>query len=237
MNNRVQNILFQLGTAFTVRDVMTRYEDLILVNSGREAQQFFEEQDDYDYTAASSSGQITDYFRRYEPSAKPILTRDLISDGTSLLTLIDLLSERDFFFVLSKNEICGFVHFSDLNNELVKLPLYVLTQAVERHLWFAMGDRITESDLKEALSEERFERIQQELEHARRERVDRGWEGLLYFNDILNLSKQYGLARMSSKDCSQLTTTRNKVAHNDGRLLVEKHKDVSKLARVRELCN
>lgn len=235
MSTKVESTLAQLSAIFAVRDVMTDYKDLNLVNNELEAQRFFEEYDDYDYTAAPASGQITSYFRRGEPGAKPVRPENLISDGTNLLTLIDLLAERDFFFVLSRNEICGFVHFSDLNNELVKLPLYVLTQAIERHLWFAIEAKVTEVDLLKVLKEERFERVQQELEQAKRERVDRGWEGLLYFSDILNLARHFGLARLPSKDRSRLINIRNKVAHNDGRLLVEKQKDVRNLARVREL--
>ncbi len=66
MSDRVNNTLDQLSTAFTVRDIMTRYDDLRLVDDEAEAKRFFEEQEDYDYTAAPERD-LTDATKR--PSA------------------------------------------------------------------------------------------------------------------------------------------------------------------------
>jgi hypothetical protein len=75
---------------------------------------------------------------------------DLLSDGTGLLDLLDLLASRDFFFALSANRICGFIHFSDLNNVLVKLPLFVLLAAVERRLWRRVREGLAQKELEGA---------------------------------------------------------------------------------------
>ena len=117
MSDKVEDTLAQLGVAFAVRDIMTRYEDLQLVEDEPEARRFFEEQEDYDYTASPKTSRITIYYKRGEPKGHPLRQEDLLSDGTGLLDLLDLLAARDFFFVLSANRICGFVHFSDLNDE------------------------------------------------------------------------------------------------------------------------
>jgi hypothetical protein len=117
LSDKVEDTLAQLGVAFAVRDIMTRYEDLQLVEDEPEARRFFEEQEDYDYTASPKTSRITTYYKRGEPKGHPLRQEDLLSDGTGLLDLLDLLAARDFFFVLSANRICGFVHFSDLNDE------------------------------------------------------------------------------------------------------------------------
>lgn len=236
MSDKVENTLAQLGTAFAVRDIMIRYENLQLVEDEPEARRFFEEQEDYDYTASPKTGRITTYYKRGEPKGQPLRQEDLLSDGTALLDLLDLLATRDFFFVLSANRICGFVHFSDLNDELMKLPLFVLLAAAERRLWHSVREGLTEAELKGALVPERFEQVLKRFEEAKEQKADRDLEGLLYFGEILKLAKNRGLRlQISSDDRGRLNDTRNRVAHHD-RLLIEKHKDVRKLARIRDLC-
>lgn len=236
MSVKVDDILAQLGAAFAVRDIMTRYEDLQLVDDEREARQFFEEQEDYDYTASPKTGRITTYYKRNDPNGHPLRHEDLLSDGTGLLDLLDLLAARDFFFVLSANRICGFVHFSDLNDELVKLPLFVLLAAAERWLWRKVREGLTEAELRSALVSDRLEQVLKRFKEAREQRADRDLEGLLFFGEILKLAKNRGmLPQISSNDRGRLNDTRNRVAHHD-RLLIEKHKDVRKLAKVRDLC-
>jgi hypothetical protein len=236
LSNSVEETLVQLGAAFAVRDIMISYENFQLVDDEYEARRFFEEQDDYDYTASPKAGRITTYFRRGEPEGHPLRQEHLLSDGTGILDLLDLLAERDFYFVLSANKICGFVHFSDLNDELVKLPLFVLLAAAERRLWRSVKKGLNEAELKNALVPERFEEVLERFEEAKEQRTDRDLGGLLFFGEILKLAKNRDLLpRISSDDRGRLNDVRNRVAHHD-RLLIEKHKDVRKLAKVRDLC-
>jgi hypothetical protein len=236
LSNNVEDTLAQLGAAFAVRDIMVRYEDLQLVDDESEAIRFFEEQEDYDYTASPKTGRITTYYKRDEIKGQLLRQEDLLSDGTGLLDLLDLLTARDFFFVLSANRICGFVHFSDLNDEVVKLPLFVLLAAAERRLWHRVREGLTEAELEGALVPERLKQVLERFEDAKEQRADRDLEGLLYFGEILKLAKNRGLIpQISSDDRGLLNDTRNRVAHHD-RLLVEKHKDVRKLAKIRDLC-
>jgi hypothetical protein len=236
LSNKIEDTLAQLGAAFAVRDIMVRYEDLQLVDDESEARRFFEEQEDYDYTASPKTGRITTYYKRDELKGQPLRQEDLLSDGTGLLDLLDLLTARDFFFVLSANRICGFVHFSDLNDELVKLPLFVLLAAAERRLWHRVREGLTEAELEDALVPERLEQVLERFEEAKEQRADRDLEGLLFFGEILKLARNRGLLpQVSSDDRGRLNDIRNRVAHHD-RLLIEKHKDVRKLAKIRDLC-
>ncbi len=235
MSERVGDILKQLGTSFTVRDIMISYEDFAMVNSEREVGQFFDLNQDYDYTASLTRGQITTYYRRGELEGFDLRQEDLLSDGTSLLDLLELMANREFFFVLSANKIRGFVHFSDLNHELVKLPLFVLLAAVESRLWFNVKEGLTEGEVEYVMNPGRFDVVRQHREKARQKNVDRGWEGLLYFREILELARNRGLVEATTEDRELLNDTRNRVAHHN-RLLIEEHKDIRKLARVRNLC-
>ncbi|MDP9474174.1 MAG: hypothetical protein M3R38_00460 [Actinomycetota bacterium] len=235
MGDKVSDTLRQLGTSFTVRDIMVPLEDLVLIDSESEAQCFFDKYEDFDYTASRTRGQITTYYKRGEPEGFDLGQEDLLSDGTSLLDLLDLMVGREFFFVLSANRVCGFVHFSDLNHELVKLPLFVLLAAVESHLWLHVKEGLTEDDVEYLMDPDRFHEVVRRRKEAREGNVDRGWEGLLYFREILELARNHGLIETPATDQELLNDTRNRVAHHN-RLLVERHEDVRELARIRNLC-
>jgi hypothetical protein len=235
LNNKVSETLRQLGKSFTVRDIMIPYEDFVLIEDESEANRFFDEYDDFDYTASLTRGEITTYYKRGVPGSFELSQEDLLSDGTSLLELLNLMVSRDFFFVLSANRICGFVHFSDLNHQLVKLPLFVLLAAVESHLWPQVREGLTEADVEMVMSPERFDEVRCRLRRAKERDVNIGWEGLLYFGEILELASNFGLIGMSADNRNRLHSWRNRIAHHN-RLLVENHDDVRELASIRNLC-
>jgi hypothetical protein len=145
------------------------------------------------------------------------------------------MSKRDFFFVLSSNTIAGFVHFSDLNKSLMKLPFFVLFETVERYLWPLVSSRLDESDLLKVVSEQRAETLKQRKVKAQKKDVDVGWSGLLSFDEILGFAIYYGIIQISHPDREVLANMRNRVAHTD-KLLVEAHKDATKLVKTHELC-
>ncbi len=235
LGDKVSDTLRQLGASFTVRDIMVPLEDFVLIDSESEARRFFDEYEDFDYTASRTRGQITTYYKRDEPGGFDLAQGDLLSDGTSLLDLLDLMVGREFFFVLSANRVCGFVHFSDLNHELVKPPLFVLLAAVESHLWLHVKEGLTEIQVEYVMDHNRFDEVVQRLKEAREGNVNRGWEGLLHFDKILELARFRDLIWISADDRCQLSKARNRVAHHD-QLLVERHEDVRELARIRNLC-
>ncbi len=236
LGSRVGDVLRQLGSSFTVRDIMVSREDFVMVYREGEVARFFDSYQDFDYTASLTRGQIATYYKRGEPRGFELGQEDLLSDGTSLLDLLDLMSNREFFFVLSANRVCGFVHFSDLNHELVKLPLFVLLAAVESHLWSRVKEGLTENEVEHVMDHERFDEVRRLRQQAKKSNVDRGWEGLLYFREIMKLARHRGLVDISAGDQKLLNDTRNRIAHHN-RLLVERHEDVRKLARNRNLCN
>ena len=82
---------------------------------------------------------------------------------------------------------------------------------------------------------ERFDEVVECLQKARERNVDRGWAGLLYFGEILELASNSRLIDLSPNERNRLNDCRNGVTHHD-RLLVEKHEDVRELASIRNLC-
>ncbi len=235
METRVERTIAQLSETFTVRDIMVELPQLIRANDHREARQLLSNHPEFDIIPLPSNGPVTGYFHRVRSRKERIRLSDLISDGTSIIDLPDLLSKRDFFFVLSLNVVCGFVHFSDLNKELVKLPFFVLFEAVERHLWPAVTARLTESDLEEVLDEQRVKLLKQRMNRAKKKNVDLGWAGMLSFDEILRFSKHYGVIQLSYSELKVLANLRNRIVHSD-RLLVDEHKDTQRLVQSRELC-
>src|SRR5712692_11782997 len=76
---------------------------------------------DYNVIPIQRDGRLTDFYDRDAQSARAITAGDLIEAATGIGDLVDILSQRVFCFVLQREEIAGYVHFSDLNNPHVKL--------------------------------------------------------------------------------------------------------------------
>ena len=235
MSIPIERVLAQLSKTFTVRDIMIDSDDLVRADNQSDAQQILASHPEFDIIPLPSTGPLMTYFRRDRSKINPIRFEDLISDGTSLVDLPDIMSERDFFFVLSSNVISGFIHFSDLNKGLMKLPLFVLFEAVERHIWPEVAAKLNNSDLPKVLDEKRVEVLRHHIDRTRKKDVDVGWTGLLSFDEILRFAKFYSLVDLSNNDRALLANIRNRVAHTD-RLLVAQRQDTQKLIRARNLC-
>lgn len=238
MDSQTERTLAQLANTFTVRDLMVDLSDLVRADSESEAEELFKNYPNFDVIPLPKTGPIKTYISREKKKRKSIRSDNLISDGTSLLDLPSLLKERPFYFVLSGITICGFIHFSDLNKTQMKLPLFVLLEAVEHRLWSALkgSGKSIDSDLSEVLDPKRAETLKKKVERARKNDVDAGWDGLLNFGEIMLFGVHYGLVNVASDRRQLLTEIRNRVVHSD-RLLVEKHKDTQKLEQTREVCN
>jgi hypothetical protein len=126
--------LNRLAIAFTVRDIMTANVDLVCAVGDAEAGRVSDDNPDFDVIPVRQDGNLIGYFERRSRNAKRITPSDLISDGTSLLDLVEILEDRQFSFVLSRQRIEGYVHFSDLNHQLVLNTRRVVCAMLSDHL-------------------------------------------------------------------------------------------------------
>ena len=223
--------LDQLSNAFSVRDVMTTANQLKRADDLKNAQHLFNE---YDVVPFPRHGQIKGFFERDSDESCPLEIQHVISENTSLFALPNLLTKNYFYFVVSENQIAGYVHYSDLNKIIVKIPFFAMFQTVERKLWDRMRHRISENDLLKALEPHEIKRLLNKKKRAIKGNVDLGWTGILSFPYILKLAKIYGLIDLPEEEIKFLKETRNKVAHSDQNLVAQ-YSDVEVLAKAYNL--
>src|SRR6059058_2794320 len=96
----VEATLERLALTFGVRDVMIPEDRLICADDEADARRQLEHYPDYNLIPFRCDGALHAYLERGSPGPKSITVADLISDGTSIPDLVDVLLNREFFFVL-----------------------------------------------------------------------------------------------------------------------------------------
>jgi hypothetical protein len=231
----MNKVVARLDRIFSVEDIMTPVELLERVGSIEEARPLFSK---YDVVPYPKRGKIESFFKKYDEYdlGKPSdLKPDyLISDTTSLLNMPQLLNQAPFRFVISADKIAGYVHYSDLNKPAMKVPLFVLIQAMEKKLWNKFEKEITESIVRDVFPGNALRLIAKQ-DKAIKDNVDIGWVGIFTLPDILRLANHFGATDLSNDQIKSLQSTRNDVSHSD-KNLIGKHRNVSKLVEVLKLC-
>ncbi len=151
------------------------------------------------------------------------------------MDLISHLENKKFVFVFCGNKIGGFIHFSDLNNELVKLPLYLLFQAVESNLILKLDDKINEELLIKNLGNERYQDIKKKMENLKKNNANLNWFSLLYFGEIIRIACALNIIKMKGNEIDVVAKVRNLISHS-GEPLVKKHIDVKKIVDAKKIC-
>lgn len=223
--------LSQLSRAFSVRDILTETERLRRADNLKNAELLFHE---YDVVPYPRRGLLNGFFQRGSEQLHRIEPRHIVSEGTSLFDLPQLFCESLFYFVISGNRLVGYVHYSDFNKPVVKIPFFAMFQAVERRLWERFKDRISEDAVRRVFEPKEVDAFMRKKRKAERDNVDLGWVGVFSFPYILRLARFYGLTDISDEDIKLLKEVRNKVAHSDHHL-VKDAKDVQTLAEARGL--
>ncbi len=225
--------LERLATTFTVRDIMTPTTDLVCAPDEVQAIIVSDVNPDFDVIPIKQNGKLTGYFERSFRGTKKIAPSDLISDGTSLLDLVELLENRQFFFVLSRQQIQGYVHFSDLNHQLVKLTFYVILEALERVALGSIRGRDDRESLKRDLDPERFNRIEKLYKNAGQ--AARSLVSYLNIYDMLTLAAKAGALQIDDHSAKAMKGVRDGAAHVSSNL-VSRYDDVKVLSDVKREC-
>jgi hypothetical protein len=222
--------LNRLAIAFTVRDIMTANTNLVCAADDAEAVRVSDNNPDFDVIPIRQDGSLIGYFERRSGKAKGIAPNDLISDGTSLLDLVEILENRQYSFVLSRQRIEGYVHFSDLNHQLVKLTFYVILEAVERMALNSISGRDDPESLRRDLGQVRFKEI--EGAYKRTGQAARSLVSYLNLSDMLRLAAKAGTIRVDDVVIAAVKKVRDGAAHVTENL-VSSYDDVSRLADVK----
>lgn len=229
------SMLEQLTRTFTVKDIMVTEKELQCAHDKASALEFLQVNLQFDIAPIKKSGSISEYLERGSESPKPIGLHDIISDATSILEIVDILSTRKFCFVLTGQHIGGYIHFSDINNSLVKLPYFVLLEAIEQQLAKVAGSLIHEQNLNKVLDPQRTTQVIDRMNKLRKERADLGWENLLSFNELVRFACHFDKLQLKTKEVETISKVRNLVIHG-GDPLVNSHNDVIRLADAKRIC-
>ena len=160
-------------------------------------------------------------------------TTDLISDGTSLLDLVEILEDREFSFVLSHRKIAGYVHYSDLNHHLLKLTFYVILEALERQVLSSIRRNDDREYLSKNLDPSRFAQITKQ--YQRDGDAARSLFNYLNISDILQLAVKAGTIRIDNDIIKAMKETRDGAAHASENIVPD-YEAVNRLAKVKREC-
>jgi len=236
----VDPVVERLSRDFTARDVMTPRQHLVRAADERDALALLDQHRESDVILIERGGVLTAYVEQGTSRAREIGVADVVCDATSILDLVETLREWRFCFVLGSREIVGYVRFSDLSSHVVKLPLFVLLEAVESVLADRLRPKVTEATLDEAAAA-RFvdasvpSRIRKTVARVREGRADRGYVEFLGFGELLRLAVYFGMIDISEDVIKRVKGVRDGVCHAK-LALVMKHDDVRCLSEARHTC-
>jgi hypothetical protein len=234
---RLAQTLQRLALTLTVRDLMIPAERLTCSEREKDAPTVSAENPDFNVIPIRKQRgkQITGYYERDSGFTKPIMADDLISDGTSILDLLRTFEKRSFCFVLTNDQIAGYVHFSDLNHPFVKLALYTIIEAMESSALAMIGSLLDDENLRRLLAKKRFKKIQQRLDGARREDANRSWSDFLNIEDTLRIAVKENKINLNEQEIKAIIRMRNRVSHQ-GTPLVKDLNGATELARIARRC-
>lgn len=236
MTKQVPDTLTRLAREFVVRDIMVPAADLLCAEDSADATDLLAANPDFDVIPIRNGGVLTAFLSRGATTPTAIGVHDLVSESTSILDTVDLLVRRPCLFVLVKSQVLGYVHFSDLNRSIVKLPFFVLLEAVERHLCDGLRSQINLPLLRATLSPSRLSGVQSKLERLQRSSSNLHLVSLLYFSELLSCATRLKAIRPTPVEQEALSQIRNLVAHSSSGQLVEAHGQVARLSSARDLC-
>lgn len=229
----IEDTLKRLAITFTARDIMIPDVGLTCAGDGIEAASVSKGYPDFSVIPIRRNAKLTAYFLRDSRVLREIILSDLISDGTSLLDLVEIFEDREFCFVLTHREIAGYVHFSDLNHHLVKLTFYVILEALERHALSSIPHENDREYLSNNLDPSRFTQV--DKQYKRDGDAARSLFNYLNISDILRLAVKAGTIELNKNVIKAMKDIRDGAAHASENIVAD-FESVKKLATVRREC-
>jgi hypothetical protein len=232
----LRETLQRLANRFLAHDIMTPAEHLVCADTEEQARRLLNENPQFDVIPLVSGGKILAFLERGH-GPKRIQVYHTVSAGTPIPDIVDSLCDRPYCFVIGRHEIIGLIHFSDLNDPVVKLPFFVLLEGVERQFADQIKDLLTADVLPVVIRDpQRVKALRDKMANLQAGNAERDWVTLLYFREILETAVHFHKLSLQVPEIEDLSTFRSRVAHAAGDELIEKHGDVKRLSRVLELC-
>lgn len=229
----IEETLKRLAVTFTARDIMIPEAGLTCADNGIEAASVSRNYPDFSVIPLRQNAKLAGYFLRDSQAVREIVLNDLISDGTSLLDLVEIFEDREFSFVLTHREIAGYVHFSDLNHHLVKLTFYVILEALERHALSSIPQKNDREYLSKNLDPSRFTQI--DKQYKRDGDAARSLFNYLNVSDILRSAVKAGTIQVDDNVIKTMKDIRDGAAHASENIVAD-FESVKKLATVKREC-
>jgi hypothetical protein len=174
--------------------------------------------DKYDVVPFPYRGAIKGYFYKNDQGPHNIDRTELLGGATSILDVIGLFREREFFFVLYGNEISGYLHFSDLNHPHTRVPIFGMLQLLEQYIWETISRYLDDAIVQQVLQENWHQIIRRRQANHRRN-LDTGWASILYLPELMTLGMHLKKVNITPAEKEAIVDLRNKVMHPAKKLI------------------
>lgn len=229
--------LQRLTTSFVASDIMIRKDQIISAENEDKALQLLNQNPQYDVIPLHREGHLVAFLERGSVKSKRIQIKDAVSAGTPILDIVGTFCDRQHLFVLGQCEIIGLIHFSDLNDPVVKLPYFLLLEGLERKITDSIRQSVNKHALERIITDpKRLADIMGKMSELQNKKADRNLVTLLYFREILESARYFNKLQLETRQIEDLSCIRNRVAHAAVDELVESQQDVRRLSRVHRIC-
>lgn len=233
--SKIEKTLQRLGQTFTAQDIMVAVNSLTTANSEKGARKKLQAKRNLDMIPIVQGGSLSSYLERGSYWSARIRREDVISENTEILAVVDLLQMRKFLFVGNTTEVKGLIHFSDLNNHLVRMPFSIIVFAFEEHLIREIRPLVDARNLPLILGPDRFSTVEKKMQDLRKNRADLDWVNVLSFEGIARCASHFRKMQISPEEIRAVSIVRNRLAHAS-EPLIRRHGDVKRLSDTRKIC-
>jgi hypothetical protein len=254
----VDYVLYKLNETLQVKDISN---ELVIARDINEAINI-KSKLDFDIIPIKVNGKITTYYDSKLNSEKKIEPQEVISESTGILETLSYLSRRDFYFVISGNDITHIVHYSDLNSPLVSLGIYAQIAYCELSLRnFARSRNASNSDYGEKFLkninkiskhsglEINVERAKKQFRDKQSLQIETDLFDELYFDDELILFREQIKSKLDASEIEKfaefinledsriklLKDMRNEVMHSKPEI-IKKQSDIDEWLKLLQYC-
>ncbi|HEY5123829.1 MAG TPA: hypothetical protein VIK14_08860 [Ignavibacteria bacterium] len=230
-----QKLIEILSLSFSVQDIMVKEKNIQCANKLTVAKEIAKKNNFSIIPRKNSRNIIKKYFDIQSEEEKNISYEDIISSDTPINDLIELFKDKKCFFVLGSNKIIGLVHFTDLNNPIVKLFIYLLIERIEWSIYYKIN-KMEESDLLNKLRPSLAKKANERKKRDRTNDMDNKWFGVFKFKELIKIAVAMNLITIKPDIVGKMNDMRNKIAHTQKFIIDDNNKSFIDLLRVITSC-